>query len=173
MEVSLQARLCSVTMTTCKSLSSLMAALIEHKSPEDVLDTAPCPLSRAQLLAHCGARPARGLPTRPQVLAVLPRGRLPLLPDHRLQPLRARQLPRVSCCAAHTLPGVRSPSLIPQCFETPDGLALSGSSPRAGMQEQAITSKAHSWRMLVRTLGRCHGDAAERPRGGPLLVAHV
>lgn len=44
--------------------------------------------------AHTTRRHPWSVPPRPQVLALLPRGQLPLLPHHRVQPLRQEELPR-------------------------------------------------------------------------------
>ncbi len=63
-------------------------------------------LAPAQLVAHHRAGHPRPQPARHQVLAVLPRGRLPLLPYHGVQPLRAEELPHQGQEAAHPVPGV-------------------------------------------------------------------
>lgn len=54
---------------------------------------APAAASHRCARRACRRHP-RPLPARPQVLAVLSRGRLPLLPHHRVQPLRQEELPR-------------------------------------------------------------------------------
>jgi hypothetical protein len=84
------------------------------------------PMLRAQVVppATLGAPAAATLLLRPrapslspaaqpawqQVLAVLPRGRLLLLPRHRVQQLRAGQLPTSQPGAAHAVPGRRQPA---------------------------------------------------------------
>lgn len=52
-----------------------------------------CHFCVVQLFSHHWSRHPRRVPTRPQVLALLPRGRLPLLPHYCFQPLCQEQLP--------------------------------------------------------------------------------